>query len=118
MCFVRSIFELNINLGRGDRDIFPLSLGGIKDGGSKGHTGPDRSAGGHAHPAQKRKYPMVLLQDLGDRQPDVGVGAVGVEEQLPGDEALSLQSPHVDLLLAVRKRAVARIQTLLSHGDL
>lgn len=60
----------------------------------------------------------MLLQDLGDAQPDVAVGAEGVEQKLPGDESFPLQRPYVDLLLAVRKRAVAWIHAALPGGDL
>lgn len=72
----------------------------------------------NTHSAQEHEYPMMLLQDLGDAQPDDAVGAEGVEQKLPGDEAFPLQRPHVDLFLAVRKGAVAGIQAALPGGDL
>lgn len=59
----------------------------------------------------------MLLEDLGNRQVDRAYGAEGVTEQLSANEALALQRPNIDLLLAVCKRAVARVPALLAHGN-
>lgn len=70
------------------------------------------------HPTEKHEYPAMLLEDLGNGQADVGVGPERVEEELSGDEPFPLQSPNINLLLAVCKCAVARVQALFSNGHL
>jgi len=82
-------------------------------------TGGGREGGrGLPHPAEEGEDAAVLLQDPGHGELHFAAGPEGVEERLAPDEALPLHGPHVDLLLAVGERAVARVQTLLPHRHL
>ena len=67
---------------------------------------------------EEHKYPMMLLEDRGNRQVDRSYRAERVTKQLATYEAFTLQRPNVNLLLAVRKRAVTRVSALLSHGNI
>lgn len=61
---------------------------------------------------------MMLLQDLGNSQPDVGVWPKRIEEQFSGNKSFPLQSPNINFFLAVCKCAVARIQAIFSNSHL
>jgi len=66
------------------------------------------------HLTEEHEHAHVELQQPGDAErPPLGA-AQRVEQQLSAQRALPLLGPHVDLLLAVRKRAVLPVLALLA----
>lgn len=57
----------------------------------------------------------MLLEEAGHGQVDLPSAA---KEGLAAKGPLALQGPHVDLLLAIRKGAVAGVPTLLVSSDI
>lgn len=69
---------------------------------------------GASHLTEEHEHAHVQLQQPGhSERPPLGA-AQRVEQQLAAQRPLPLLGPHVDLLLAVRKRAVLPVLALLA----